>query len=124
MPERQFVGFEVASSEEVSPCWRVLPLLAYLTVILASLAGSVAVGTTVSRFHDQCPLYGRPSVAKFDGQNVSLNERTADEQRTSWGEAHVCGMAEFMPIFAVIFSAAFFFFLCMCGKGGKGSAEG
>ena len=124
MPEGQFAGFEVAPSEDVSPCWRVLPLLAYLLIILASLTGSVAIGTTASRFHDQCPLYARPSVALFDGQNVTLNERSSDEHRTSWGETHVCSVAEFMPIFAVIFSAAFFFFFCMCGKGGKGSAEG
>lgn len=124
MPEQQFVGFEVAPSDTVSPCWRVLPLLAYLLVIPASLAGSVAVGTTVARFHDQCPLYARPSVATFDGQNVTLNERASDTLRSSWGSTYVCSLAEFMPIFAVIFSAAFFFFFCMCGKGGKGSAEG
>ncbi|XP_037069964.1 uncharacterized protein LOC119091340 isoform X2 [Pollicipes pollicipes] len=124
MPGRRFVGFDVASDSDVSPCWRWLPLLTYVLLMLLSMAASRAVGTTVGHFHGQCPLYAVPRVSAFDGVNVTLNERASDPGRSSWGDAHVCDMAEFFPIFVIIFSASWFFFFCMCGKGGKGSAEG
>lgn len=121
---RKFVGFEVSATEEVSACWRCLPLACYLLVAVASIGCAVAMGTVVLHLKDQCPLYAKPAVTAYDGFNITLNEQSSSEERTHWGDMHVCYLAQFLPIFTVIFSAAWFFFFCMCGKGGRGSAEG
>ncbi len=100
---------------EVSYCWKALMIFSYVIILISGIATSLAIGSIIKMFGNECILYSTPT-------NVVQLNRTIQIQNSEysyWGAMSYCNFCQFCPVASVIFAAIWGVLFIMCGKGGN-----
>lgn len=109
------------ADSEISPCWKIITVLSYFCIVISGMATSIAIGSLLAAFNNNCVLYARLTVRGLDeivlgGGNLTLyDDNIVIEQ---YGSLYDCTFSEFCSVASAIFGGVWGIMFLQCGKGG------
>jgi len=103
---------------EVSYCWKACQLFSYILVVISGIATSLAIGSLLRAFQNECILYSQYQVDSVDIDNKTISVKSLGSLGTAMS---YCNFCQFCPVASVIFAGIWGTLFVMCGKGGNAS---
>lgn len=104
---------------EVSYCWKALMIFSYVIILISGIASSLAIGSIIKMFGNECILYSAPTSVSVINKTISITDATY----TYWGEMSYCNFCQFCPVASVIFAGIWGVLFIMCGRGGNADSK-
>jgi len=101
---------------EVSYCWKALMIFSYVIILISGIASSLAIGSVVKMFGNECVLYSSPTLLSVVNKSISIDTSSTEFY---WGAMSYCNFCQFCPVASVIFAGIWGVLFVMCGRGGN-----
>lgn len=100
---------------EVSYCWKAWMIFSYIIILISGIATSLAIGSIIKMFGNECILYSFPTEVSVTGNNTII----ILSKDNYWGNMSYCNFCQFCPVASVIFAGIWGVLFVMCGRGGS-----